>query len=97
MTPNHSSEEPTVGEWEPISSAPRDGSWFIGFWQPFDTVSFEQAIVTVAHGPLPCRWTNSPANPDGGYFYVVGNMAFVYGYQPTHWMPLPPPPKEKPE
>lgn len=74
-------------EWRPIESAPRDGTEFLAFeagegapdiWPNMMAVGFIQKIG------------------EHEYFYVAhyaGHEAEFMIEKPTHWMPLPEPPK----
>lgn len=67
-------------EWLPIESAPRDGTWFLG-WNPTGIIE-DQVQVYSWHNPGlgdPPWWINAADSNDGDD-------------QPTHWMPLPSPP-----
>ncbi len=78
-----------MSEWQPIESAPKDGTWILlGGGRTDD----EDDARTIAVG----QWTNylnggttswhwQFAWYDGGYYGAYNN--------PTHWMPLPEPPK----
>jgi hypothetical protein len=84
MTPNHSSEEPTVGEWRPIESAPKDGSSILVWWPDW------QKREMCSNEPVVAWWT--------GTWWQAGNYWCDPSWAlPIRWMPLPPPPKEKPE
>lgn len=77
-------------EWMPIDSAPRDGTWILA--------SVKGWIPAVA------RWTTDWR--EGGSFEYVEAETFAEEshwrafiettepWQPTHWLLLPPPPKE---
>ncbi len=64
------------GGWRSIESAPRDGSGFLAFWDS-NTRLDERSYGVVVF--VNGEWTN----PD--------NYGETYG-DPSHWMPLPPPP-----
>ena len=75
----------TKDEWQPISTAPRDGThillscgpevWF-GWWQDRKKHAGEWVF----------------ADPD----CAEGINGWIAGYGPTYWHPLPPPPTDKP-
>lgn len=68
-------------QWQDISTAPRDGTWFLGFQTtPGD---YENRIAI-------CRW-GEWRNTDGitGGLFIAPN-----GLMPTHWMPLPAGPED---
>ena len=61
------------GEWQPIETAPRDGTPIIAIWvNPNQLGAYSQE-------PLILR-------------YVWFDGKHIYS-EPTHWMPLPEPPK----
>jgi len=75
--------------WQPIETAPRDGSRMLLFFPPPN----EYFKTTVEVG----RWNDDQyAKRPRPYF--TGDMERTFGvsryrdYQPTHWMPLPAPP-----
>ena len=67
--------------WQPISTAPKDGTRIL-VWNG----SYASAVV-YAH--------NLYKNEDGWWLEDDGEQwdAFLYS-EPTHWMPMPNPPKE---
>lgn len=58
-------------EWQPIETAPKDGSEFIGY-----VATSYQGGAVVLHWYKKYGWID--------WDYDV--------WEPTHWMPLPPPP-----
>jgi hypothetical protein len=82
-------------EWQPIETAPKDGSmflcwvWAIRQGEDDDGNPYEQDVSQVDF----CSWRSQPDLGDVGWFdpYCgqIGEAQDV-----THWMPLPPPPKE---
>lgn len=91
---------PKFGEWLPRESAPKDGSFFLGFGRPNQSHGSAMGLV---------RWENTEYDgmetvkivfaPSGEK--IEEQRALVkkaHGFwageiQPTHWMPLPPPPE----
>ena len=72
--------EPKFGEWQPIETAPKDGSDIL--------------LGGCQHGPAirVASWGNGRyLGPKKGYErdWCDGPQ---YGFAPTHWMPLPAPP-----
>ena len=78
--------------WQPIASAPKDGTAFLGarferdewfgkvWWQPeFDAFIDSCQLMTMAPG-----WTFEDGSSQHLHSPGVPNV--------THWMPLPPPP-----
>jgi len=64
-------------EWMPIETAPKDGSGFIAY----------QSVNETQH------ITSSCAFVDGRFVWVNFGEADHTDAEPTHWMPLPSPPK----
>lgn len=65
-------------EWQPIETAPRDGTWVWAYY-PVKTFEDRQQVaqwVTDGHGES--RWVDASDHIDWT--------------QPTHWAPLPAPP-----
>ena len=85
-----------MNEWQPIETAPRDGSYFVtaNFSEPFP----EDGEYEISHY-RPMNWTTyEPA--DGGLFRKVEQVLTEFRsdnfHRATHWMPLPEPPKASP-
>lgn len=70
-----------MNEWQSFETAPRDGSFFI-CWNGED--------MKILNQPENCYL--------GEWYFIDGEWcgAFVRFDNPTHWMPLPEPPKEQP-
>ena len=84
-----------MSEWQPIETAPKDGTHILAFAYPL-------AII-----PLVCCWQQAPEGirdqckewqwkwSEADDFFRDDDL-FRYWiemeYNPTHWMPLPPPP-----
>lgn len=81
-------------EWQPISTAPKDGTTVIlagdgrvtcGEWcKPSETPRIKY-VNGFAPEPEWDEWDPFWSSHDGG---------FTEEHPPSHWMPLPPPPKE---
>lgn len=84
-------------QWRPIETAPKDGADIL--------IGFDSASVWVVHvawwrdssdeGFSECGFDQSDV---GWWSYVKGAVTQeqLNGYRtPTHWMPLPPPPKSE--
>ncbi len=70
--------------WQPIETCPRDGTWVWAYWNaptPHPEFAHKATCVTAY---IDFEWRD----PD--------DHENVYG-EPTHWQPLPPPPKESDE
>ncbi len=73
-----------MSEWMPIESAPKEGPFIVfgGAWCG--------EINGVEHGQCG-PWIVAPC---GARFDVMGTDAYsAWVIEPTHWMPLPPPPE----
>ena len=67
-------------KWRPIEEAPKDGTKFIGWWAN-TLYQDEDDVITTWYDDIEYRWeTNFHSSSEYEY--------------PTHWMPLPEPPKE---
>jgi len=69
-----------MSEWQPISTAPKDGTAFLG-WLPERVGYFARQDIAT------CSWTEWGS----GRWRVNGHNSA--SDQPTHWMPLPEAPK----
>lgn len=65
-------------EWQPIETAPRDGSGMLFFAK----VNGRAFVFT---GGYDSHWS--------GQCWVADNRRVPSDFHPTHWMPLPDPPK----
>ncbi|MFN7883105.1 MAG: DUF551 domain-containing protein [bacterium] len=76
--------------WQPIDTAPKDGSEVI-LWHA-DYMAFGY------HSPKGWMVTNNGDYLDGGHGndYLCNTKKYASYQPPTHWMPLPEPPKETP-
>ena len=71
-----------MSEWRDISTAPRDGTWMLGWEGPSGT----------SCGILVMRW-----KPEGSWFEEGWYDDGKRQAEPTHWMPLPAPPANQGE
>lgn len=70
-----------MSEWQPISTAPKDG-----------TVVLLRGGVY--HGlPFAGQYHDSEIAPGRPWLSLTSSRARMYEHVPTHWMPLPDPPK----
>lgn len=68
-------------EWQDISTAPKDGTWFLGFR---DLNCYEDQWQV-------WRWHEEHFDPELTGWMNAGDTA-DFDQAPTHWMPLPPAP-----
>jgi hypothetical protein len=73
-----------MSKWQPIETAPKDGTRILAFF-PQEIDSYK--ILTVLF-----TWRQWYLCPDGAY-----DFEFEIAGDPTHWMPLPNPPKQEKE
>jgi hypothetical protein len=66
-------------EWQPIETAPRDGTHILGY----------------ADGEMAAVYCLPTWYDDGWSLSVSGKPASDSYFWPTHWMPLPKPPETK--
>ncbi|WP_019573403.1 hypothetical protein [Curvibacter lanceolatus] len=88
-------EEALAEGWQPIETAPKDGTSIIGWHAKYGARETKMnfygegsqgyADHMAGKGPLECGWDWS--EPKNGW---------GFSWEPTHWRPLPPPPKEAP-
>ena len=77
-----------MSEWQPITTAPKDGTAILLIRDSY------QPLVGCWHRSIKPRWIEGEAfdkkcsNPDCWNDYFKNTE-----YEPTHWMPLPKPPK----
>lgn len=93
--------------WRDIESAPRDGAIFLTYWSPSFPVMVawvERPCSTKVEysGVWPFRKRRRvKVLEDAGWHVLMPGRDLTYGvhgnfypFEPTHWMPLPEPPKE---
>jgi hypothetical protein len=76
--------------WQPIETAPKDGSPFLTYSADADDLS-RSRMYTVITPMLVMSWMhfdNKPRPID-----EFGEFQDFHLYNPTHWMPLPSPPE----
>ena len=77
--------------WQPIETAPKDGAVLIGYWRHLGRDAF------LGDSQLVMRWYDSGWTALPAIFDCLKCGASTNGwsgYQPTHWMPLPNPPRQ---
>ncbi|HBP27904.1 MAG TPA: hypothetical protein DD666_00630 [Advenella kashmirensis] len=85
----------STGQWQPIATAPKDGSLFLGWvsaerWSQADGEGSGIGYDVSEHDF--CWWNGTPT--DGFYENTMGQIGDAQNI--THWMPLPAPPGESP-
>ena len=69
-------------KWQLIETAPKDGTKIL----IYEDLGWEKLIYVV-------RWVDAWVNPSIGAWLEADGEGHAT-YDPTHWMPLPEPPKE---
>ena len=69
--------EPKFGEWQPIETAPKDGSLI---------------MIGRLGWAMPARWRFYETLGSGYWVFSNNQHIKKTDSQPTHWMPLPEPP-----
>lgn len=85
-----------MDDWQPIDSAPKDGTSVLIYWPNYNYDGFDQrpqSVMAIGRWKENDRLENSP-----GYFSDTTEWD-DYGlaqpeYAPSHWMPLPEPPRD---
>ena len=80
--------------WQPIETAPRDGTKFIGFGKPAYRMpdgAYQTYWSSFGEGSIARLDFKAGNGPEGGFWYEETNR--INTWRPTHWMPLPPPPE----
>lgn len=83
-------------EWQPIDTAPKDGTWFLSYRGPSEIGRWDRILV--ARWDDDCEdfiWPDDIYDIYGDEPLDVGDM-FESGGTLTHWMPLPEPPEATP-
>ena len=70
-----------MGEWQPIETAPKDSTYY--FVSVKSDVSGRWDVAIGRFG-------------EDGFYFKDGCELDGWNWTPTHWMPLPEPPKEPP-
>lgn len=84
-----------ASKWQPIKTAPKDGTTILlagGTWCDDD-----QDYKNPPRGVMAARWRSSRAYGETYWHWTIaaleaGHSLATYD-NPTHWMPLPPPPE----
>lgn len=94
---NHyaSTKRESVSPWQPIETAPKDGTYFLALMQQDfsadDLKGERQGWLHLPRYPFVCSYQH---DEDGGFF-AEADTCGIHGKdcEPTHWMPLPAPPQ----
>jgi hypothetical protein len=85
-------------DWQPIETAPKDGTDVLVMYMHIDTQCVFNAFYIdpslEGWGPIPGQ---EDYDDEGWWSYEhseVGRIKLEGFMEPTHWMPLPPPPQE---
>lgn len=87
-------QQTAVPQWAPIATAPRDGTWVLLTGGKCDDDEGDEP-----RRPVVAQWTTDlNGNTVDGHWRLAWYDCDYYGYygeysNPTHWMPLPPPPE----
>ena len=83
------------GVWQPIETAPKDGTWILLCGGRTDEDFYLRDEPEAQSRIVSAFWLLSPCGDEDGEEWSVGfwDGSWRTGYEnPTHWMPLPPPP-----
>ena len=75
--------ESVTPQWQPIETAPRDGTHILGYWKTMRITDYPAVLYK----------DDCFLNPNA--FSFVGKVELEEVF-PTRWMPVPTPPKEQP-
>lgn len=78
-----------MSEWQPIETAPRDGTVLLGFGEAAGEINGPFCKNEVA----PICWSGGRSDYPGYEWTLTCGDAYACWMRPTHWMPLPTPPK----
>jgi hypothetical protein len=82
--------EPTSGKWQPIETAPKDGSEILLYTSYEAELPDEESFSSVQIG----SWDDGNIDvPIGSVWYRAPGWDCPVVGKPTHWMPLPEPPR----
>lgn len=73
-----------MSEWRPIETAPKGDLYILGWWPDENDPRGVVHVMT---------WETQMADDGPQWVPEYCEMPLGLDYQPTHWMPLPDPPK----
>lgn len=78
-----------MADWQPIETAPKDGTLILGFGQWAGEISG----IDSTPGRCLIYWCSPHTDYPGFEWKVTGGDAYASWMKPTHWMPIPEPPE----
>lgn len=75
----------TASEWQPIETAPKDGTHILAHRLPIGI-----RVTNLTNPPTVVHWFDDPDEP--GFYTSVNERAPEHPFSPTHWRQLPAPP-----
>lgn len=76
-------------EWQPIETAPKDGREIIVWGVRGGDWGYTEPEWTWTGA----RWSGGSLSVPAGWYETKATPRYSNGFSPTHWMPLPEPPK----
>ena len=73
-------------DWRDIDTAPKDGTHILAYRLPLGI-----RFTNLTNPPTVVHWFDDPCAP--GFYTSVNSIEPEHSFDPTHWMPLPDPPK----
>lgn len=80
-----------VSEWQPIETAPKDGTDVIVMYMHCET----QCVFNAFYASEEYHWEKRDVGWWSYEHSEVSRILLNDFMEPTHWMPLPPPPKDE--
>lgn len=78
-----------MNEWQPIETAPKDGTEIIVYGQFAGEIGGVHKVPTIGVA----MWDGGRTDYAGFEWDACGTDAYAVWWKPTHWMQLPEPPK----
>lgn len=76
-------------KWQPIETAPKDGTEIIAWGIRFGSWGYTEDRKCWTG----VKWDRGNWERPGNWFETRATPQYSAGFKPTHWMPLPEPPK----